>query len=136
MNFLASPPLVVAYALAGNMKVDLYKDPLGTDRDGKPVYLKDIWPTSKEIQELIAADIDPAMFKQSYANVFAGDENWNGLEVPSGETYAWDADSTYVQNPPYFESMTAQPQAPGDIRGARVLALLGDMVTTDHISPA
>jgi len=136
MNFLASPPLVVAYALAGNMKVDLYNDPLGTDRDGKPVYLKDIWPSSREIHDLIRSTIDATMFKSSYANVFDGDENWNKLDVPSGETFAWDAKSTYVQNPPYFESMTKEPQAPSDIRGARVLALLGDMVTTDHISPA
>ena len=136
MNVLASPPLVVAYALAGNMKVDLYSDPLGTDPNGNPVYLKDIWPTSKEIHDLIASTIDAEMFKSSYANVFAGDENWNSLAVPSGETYAWDPDSTYVQNPPYFESMSREPQAPSDIKGARALALLGDMVTTDHISPA
>jgi len=136
MNFLASPPLVVAYALAGNMKIDLYNDPLGTDRDGKPVYLKDIWPSSREVHDLIRSTIDATMFKSSYANVFAGDENWNSLAVPSGETYAWDPKSTYVQNPPYFEGMTREPQPPKDIRGARVLALLGDMVTTDHISPA
>jgi aconitate hydratase len=136
MNFLASPPLVVAYALAGNMKVDLYNEPLGTGTDGKPVYLKDIWPTSQEVQELILSNIDAEMFKSSYADVFAGDENWNGLDVPGGETFAWDSDSTYVQNPPYFESMSREPQMPSDIRGARVLALLGDMVTTDHISPA
>ena len=136
MNFLASPPLVVAYALAGNMKVDLYNDPLGTDRDGKPVYLKDISPSSREVHDLIRSTIDATMFKSSYANVFAGDENWNSLAVPSGETYAWDPKSTYVQNPPYFEGMTREPKPPTDIRGARVLALLGDMVTTDHISPA
>jgi aconitate hydratase len=136
MNFLASPPLVVAYALAGNMKVDVYRDPLGRDRDGNDVFLKDIWPSSKEIHDLIAANVDAAMFKSSYANVFAGDENWNSLEVTTGETYAWDSDSTYVQNPPYFESMTRDTQTPRDTRGARVLALLGDMVTTDHISPA
>jgi aconitate hydratase len=136
MNFLASPPLVVAYALAGNMKVDLYKDPLGHDREGQPVYLKDIWPTSKEIQELIAKNVSPEMFRSSYSNVFAGDDNWNGLAVPKGETYAWDEDSTYVQHPPFFETMTLETEPPQDIRGARVLALLGDMVTTDHISPA
>ncbi|HEX5419864.1 MAG TPA: aconitate hydratase AcnA [Gammaproteobacteria bacterium] len=136
MNFLASPPLVVAYALAGNMKVDLYKDPLGRDREGKPVYLKDIWPTSKEIEELIAANVNPEMFRSSYSNVFAGDDNWNGLAVPQGETYAWDARSTYVQHPPFFETMTLETEPTQDIRGARVLALLGDMVTTDHISPA
>ncbi|HEX7081214.1 MAG TPA: aconitate hydratase AcnA [Gammaproteobacteria bacterium] len=136
MNFLASPPLVVAYALAGSMKVDLYNDPLGTDRDGKPVYLKEIWPSAKEVQDLVMSTIDAAMFKASYANVFAGDENWNSLAVPAGETYAWDENSTYVQNPPYFASMTRTPRPPSDIRGARVLALLGDMITTDHISPA
>jgi len=136
MNFLASPPLVVAYALAGNMKVDLYNDPLGTDRDGQPVYLKDIWPSSREVHDLIRSTIDATMFKSSYANVFAGDENWNSLAVPSGETYTWDSKSTYVQNPPYFDGMTREPKPPTDIRGARVLALLGDMVTTDHISPA
>ncbi len=136
MNFLASPPLVVAYALAGNLKVDLYKDPLGTDQDGKPVYLKDVWPSTKEIHDLIAANVTSAMFKSSYANVFAGDANWNGLEVPGGETYAWDAGSTYVQHPPFFEGMTRETVPPSDIHGARVLALLGDMVTTDHISPA
>src|SRR5690606_6980488 len=136
MNFLASPPLVVAYALAGNMKVDLYSDPLGTDPNGNPVYLKDIWPTSKEIHDLIASTIDAEMFKSSYANVFAGDENWNSLAVPSGETYAWDPESTYVQNPPYFESMSREPQAPSDIKGARAPALRGDMVRTDPLSPA
>jgi aconitate hydratase len=136
MNFLASPPLVVAYALAGNLKVDLYKDALGTDSAGKPVYLRDIWPTSQEVNDLIRANVTSAMFKSSYANVFAGDDNWNGLDVPSGETYAWDGDSTYVQHPPYFESMTLETEPPADIAGARVLALLGDMVTTDHISPA
>ena len=136
MNFLASPPLVVAYALAGNMKVDLYKDPLGEDAAGNPVYLKDIWPSSREIHDLIAANLDSAMFKSSYAHVFDGDENWNKLQIPSGETYAWDADSTYVKNPPYFDGMTLETSAPADIHGARALALLGDMVTTDHISPA
>jgi aconitate hydratase len=136
MNFLASPPLVVAYALAGNLKVDLYKDPLGEDSDGNPVYLKDIWPTSKEIHELIAANIDSAMFKSSYAGVFDGDSNWNTLEVPTGETFAFDSDSTYIRNPPYFEGMSVEAEAPRDIEGARVLAKLGDMVTTDHISPA
>ena len=136
MNFLASPPLVVAYALAGNLKLDLYNDPLGQGADGKPVYLKDIWPSAREIQDLIAANVDSAMFKSSYASVFDGDENWNALHVPEGETYAWDDDSTYVKNPPYFEGMPRQPAEPTDIRGARVLAMLGDMVTTDHISPA
>src|SRR5690606_16112702 len=126
---LASPPLVVAYAIAGNMKLDLYKDPLGQDQDGNDVFLKDIWPSTKEVNDLIAKNVTGEMFKSSYANVFAGDDNWNGLEVSTGETFEWDPGSTYVQNPPYFESMTREPGTPGDIRGARVLALLGDMVT-------
>ncbi len=136
MNFLASPPLVVAYALAGNMNVDLYKDPLGEDENGNPIYLRDIWPTSQEIQDLIAANIDAKMFRRSYGSVFDGDENWNSLEVPEGQTYAWDDASTYVKNPPYFEGMTLEPEPTTDIVGARVLAVLGDSVTTDHISPA
>jgi len=136
MNFLASPPLVVAYALAGSMDVDLTRDALGIDRGGEPVYLKDIWPSRKEIQEIIGATIDSDMFRDSYAGVFAGDENWNGLDVSSGERYGWAPDSTYVRNPPYFDGMTMQIEAVEDIRGARVLALLGDNVTTDHISPA
>jgi aconitate hydratase 1 len=136
MNFLASPPLVVAYALAGNVKLDLYKEPLGTDKQGKLVYLKDIWPSTREIHDLIAANVTSTMFKSSYASVFDGDENWNGLDVPKGETYAWDDDSTYVKNPPYFEGMTREPKPAAAIQNARVLAVLGDMVTTDHISPA
>ena len=136
MNFLASPPLVVAYALAGNMHADLYNEPLGEDTDGTPVYLRDIWPNSREIHDLIAHNIDAGMFAASYAGVFDGDENWNGLEVATGETYAWDEVSTYVKNPPYFDGMTMEPDSVGDIRGARVLAVLGDSVTTDHISPA
>jgi aconitate hydratase len=136
MNFLASPPLVVAYALAGNMEVDLLNDPLGEDSDGKAVYLKDIWPSQKEIQDVIAANLDSAMFKSSYASVFAGDENWNRIGAPGGEIYTWDEASTYVKNPPYFDGMTLQPEPVTDIHGARVLALLGDSVTTDHISPA
>jgi aconitate hydratase len=136
MNFLASPPLVVAYALAGTMRIDLYKDPLGEDSNGKPVYLKDIWPSSREIHDLIVANVDAKMFSQSYAAVFDGDENWNGLEIPTGETFAWDDASTYIKNPPYFEGMTLATEPPSDIENARVLALLGDMVTTDHISPA
>ncbi len=136
MNFLASPPLVVAYALAGNMKMDLYNDPLGTDKDGKPVYLKDIWPSTKEIHDLIAKHVNSAMFKTSYSSVFAGDANWNGLGVPTGENFTWSDDSTYVKHPPYFEGMTVGTSKPQDIRGARVLAMLGDSVTTDHISPA
>jgi aconitate hydratase A / 2-methylisocitrate dehydratase len=136
MNFLASPPLVVAYALAGSMHVDLLKDPLGNGKDGKPVYLKDIWPSHKEISDLIAANIDSGMFEQVYGQVFDGDKNWNSLKVLTGEIYHWEKDSTYIRNPPYFEGMRMQPRAVGDILGARVLALLGDSVTTDHISPA
>ena len=136
MNFLASPPLVVAYALAGTMDADLYNDPLGTDTDGNPVYLKDIWPSQREIYDMIAANIDSSMFKSSYGSVFAGDENWNSLEVATGESYEWQADSTYVKHPPYFEGMTLTPGSVSDIGGARALALLGDSVTTDHISPA
>jgi aconitate hydratase len=135
-NFLASPPLVVAYALAGSMHVDLVKDPLGKDSDGKPVFLKDIWPSQREIQEIVTRSLDSAMFHSSYANVFAGDSNWNSIKVPTGERFAWAADSTYVRNPPYFAGMQKKPEAVGDVRGARVLALLGDSVTTDHISPA
>jgi aconitate hydratase len=136
MNYLASPPLVVAYALAGSMHVNLHNDPLGNDADGRPVYLEDIWPDQKEIQDAIAQNIDSGMFKSSYDSVFAGDTNWNSLDVTGGEIYSWDAESTYVKNPPYFEGMSLQTQPVADIRGARVLALLGDSVTTDHISPA
>jgi aconitate hydratase len=136
MNFLASPPLVVAYALAGTIRLDLYKDAIGTDSDGKDVFLKDIWPSSKEIHDLIAENVNAKMFSDSYAAVFDGDENWNGLDVPDGETFAWDDESTYIKNPPYFEGMTLETTPPTDIQSARVLALLGDMVTTDHISPA
>jgi aconitate hydratase len=135
-NFLASPPLVVAYALAGTMHIDMSKDPLGTGSDGKPVYLRDIWPSRAEVQEVVAACIDSAMFRDSYANVFGGDKNWNSVKVPTGDRFAWADDSTYVRNPPYFEGMPAKPGSVADIRGARVLALLGDSVTTDHISPA
>jgi aconitate hydratase len=136
MNFLASPPLVVAYALAGNLEVNLYNDPLGEDRDGKPVYLKDLWPSQAEIQAVTSANINSDMFKSSYGNVFAGDENWNSISSPEGEIYTWDEMSTYVKNPPYFEGMTLEPAPVNNIQGARVLALLGDSVTTDHISPA
>ena len=136
MNFLASPPLVVAYAIAGSMKTDLYSDPLGVDDKGQPVYLKDIWPSSKEIHELIAKNVTSAMFSRSYEHVFEGDKNWTGLAVPDSETYAWDDASTYVKNPPYFEGMTLKPGKVPDIKGAQVLAVLGDSVTTDHISPA
>ncbi len=136
MNFLASPPLVVAYALAGNLDVNLLNDALGNDQDGNPVYLKDIWPGQQEVYDVMTRNIDSTMFKSSYSSVFSGDENWNGLDVPEGEIYTWDAASTYVKNPPYFEGMTLEPAAVQEIHGARVLALLGDSVTTDHISPA
>ncbi len=136
MNFLASPPLVVAYALAGTMKIDLLNEPLGQDKAGKNVYLKDIWPGHKEISDLIASSIDSTMFNEVYGEVFDGDENWNSLKVPEGDIYEWDETSTYVQNPPYFVGMCKDPDAIEDIKGARLLALLGDSVTTDHISPA
>jgi aconitate hydratase len=136
MNFLASPPLVVAYAIAGNMKLDLTKDALGTGKDGKPVYLKDIWPTSKEIHDLIAKHVTSAQFKKSYASVFDGDANWKSVATPKGENFTWSDDSTYVKHPPYFEGMTLKTGTPQNVKGARVLAMLGDSVTTDHISPA
>ena len=136
MNFLASPPLVVAYALAGNMDVDLLNDSLGEDHEGNPVYLKDIWPGQAEIQDAVANNIDSGMFKSSYESVFEGDANWKNMDSPEGEIYAWDKASTYVKNPPYFEGMSKDPSAVSNIEGARVLALLGDSVTTDHISPA
>jgi aconitate hydratase len=135
MNFLASPPLVVAYALAGSLDVNLANDALGTDNDGNPVYLRDIWPSQKEIHDLMGM-IDSGMFKSSYAGVFSGDSNWNNLDVPTGEIYSWDPESTYVKHPPYFEGMTLDTDPVEDIKAARVLALLGDSVTTDHISPA
>ncbi|MGI8740402.1 MAG: aconitate hydratase [Gammaproteobacteria bacterium] len=136
MNYLASPPLVVAYALAGTMDIDLYKQPLGKGKDGKPVYMKDIWPSAKEIQEAVLANIDDNMFHKSYGEVFAGDSRWNALDIPDTEQFDWDDKSTYVQNPPYFEGMDKEPQDIADISGARVLAMLGDSITTDHISPA
>ncbi|HKD53382.1 MAG TPA: aconitate hydratase AcnA [Steroidobacteraceae bacterium] len=136
MNFLASPPLVVAYALAGTLDIDLTKEPLGTGKDGKPVYLKDIWPSDGEVQQLLTRSIDSEMFRQSYASVFKGDENWANIKVPAGQRYTWDSKSTYVKHPPYFEGMTMTPAPLADVRGARVLAVLGDSVTTDHISPA
>jgi aconitate hydratase len=136
MNFLASPPLVVAYALAGTLDLDLTKEPLGTGKDGKPVYLADIWPTDKEVQDLLLKSIDSEMFRNSYGSVFAGDSNWNSINVPAGKRYTWDEKSTYVKNPPYFDGMTMTPPALADISSARVLAVLGDSVTTDHISPA
>ena len=136
MNFLASPPLVVAYALAGSLEVNLFNDPLGEDADGNPVFLKDIWPDAKEIHDAIGNNIDSSMFKSNYDSVFDGDENWNSIDSPEGEIFSWDADSTYVRIPPYFVDMTLDTKPVSDISGARVLALLGDSVTTDHISPA
>lgn len=136
MNYLASPPLVVAYALAGTMDVDFESEPLGTDEAGTPVYLRDIWPTAAEVQATIDSAIDREMFTTDYADVFAGDERWRSLPTPQGDTFVWDADSTYVRKPPYFEGMAREPQPVTDIVGARVLAKLGDSVTTDHISPA
>ncbi|MHA6687944.1 aconitate hydratase AcnA [Mesorhizobium sp. A556] len=135
-NYLASPPLVVAHALAGTVTKDLTTEPLGEDRDGKPVYLKDIWPSSAEIQEFIEKNVTRELFARKYADVFKGDENWQKVQAPAGQTYAWDDNSTYVQNPPYFEGMTAGFGSIADIKGARVLGLFGDKITTDHISPA
>jgi aconitate hydratase len=135
-NYLASPPLVVAYALAGTVDFDPYKDPLGTGKDGKPVMLKDVWPTRAEIQASVDASIDRAMFERVYGQVFDGDEEWKKLKIPTGDRYAWDAKSTYVKNPPYFDGMPKEPAAIADITGARVLLMLGDSITTDHISPA
>ncbi|GGV06748.1 aconitate hydratase [Kitasatospora herbaricolor] len=136
MNYLASPPLVVAYALAGNMNVDITKDALGQDADGNDVFLADIWPTEKEVADTVAGSIDEAMFDKGYQDVFAGDHRWQSLPVPTGNTFEWDAESTYVRKPPYFEGMAKTPSPVSDIAGARVLAKLGDSVTTDHISPA
>jgi aconitate hydratase len=135
-NFLASPPLVVAYSLAGNMNVDLYNDPLGQDQDGNDVYMRDIWPTQQEIHDAVGANIDSEMFMSSYGKVFDGDENWQRIASSTGDIYQWEADSTYVRNPPYFEGMSKDPAPIADIKEARCLALLGDSVTTDHISPA
>ncbi|MGB8327337.1 MAG: aconitate hydratase AcnA [Steroidobacteraceae bacterium] len=136
MNFLASPPLVVAYALAGSLDVDLGTEPLGKSANGEPVFLKDLWPSDAEIADTVRKSIGFEMFRSSYAHVFTGDENWASIKVPPGKIYAWDAKSTYVKNPPYFDSMTMEPAPIAAIRDARVLALLGDSVTTDHISPA
>ena len=135
-NYLASPPLVVAYALAGDMNIDLTTEPLGTGKDGKPVYLKDIWPTNKEIADLVHATVTREAFLKKYADVFKGDAKWQGVQVTDSETYDWPAESTYIQNPPYFKGMAKTKGAIKNITGARVLALLGDMITTDHISPA
>ena len=136
MNYLASPPLVVAYALAGTMDIDLDTEPLGTDTEGKPVYLADIWPAPADVADVVQHAVAAEMFTRDYADVFTGDDNWRGLDVAEGNTFAWDPDSTYVRRPPYFDGMPAEPEPVRDIEGARVLAKLGDSVTTDHISPA
>jgi len=134
-NYLASPPLVVAYALAGRMDLDLTREPLGVGKDG-PVFLRDIWPTPQEVSDEVLRSVKSEFFKKQYADVFNGDEQWQSLDVPSGETYTWDQQSTYVKNPPYFEGMTMEPPGVQPITGARALAVLGDSITTDHISPA
>jgi aconitate hydratase len=136
MNYLASPPLVVAYALAGSLKVDLTSDPLGEDPDGNPVYLKDIWPTTHEVHDIVSNSVTSEMFRNSYSSVFKGDERWNSIDSPQGESFDWQDDSTYIQNPPYFHGMTLELPGIPTIRGARCLARLGDSITTDHISPA
>jgi aconitate hydratase len=135
-NYLMSPPLVVAFALAGRIDTDLRTDAIGKGKDGKPVYLADIWPTQREVEEAVEQSVTAEMFSKSYAEVFAGDERWRGLSVPKGQTYAWDPNSTYIRRAPYFDDMKIQPAAVEDIQPARVLAVLGDSVTTDHISPA
>ena len=136
MNYLASPPLVVAYALAGTMDIDLSTDPIGTDDQGRPVLLSELWPTGTEVAETIRASLSSEEFRARYASVFDGDERWRSVPVSAGETFAWEADSTYVLRPPFFADMAARPQPVTDIDGARALAVLGDSVTTDHISPA
>ncbi|MGQ9656624.1 MAG: aconitate hydratase AcnA, partial [Fimbriimonadales bacterium] len=135
-NYLASPPLVVAYALAGTVDIDLLHEPLGWDPNGKPVFLKDLWPTPQEVRETIARALQSEMFKHRYAQVFDGDEHWQALPVPDSDVYEWDATSTYIQRPPYFDGMPDTPPALSDLHGARVLAIFGDSITTDHISPA
>jgi aconitate hydratase len=135
-NFLASPPLVVAYALAGTTDIDLSTEPLGTSKDGQPVYLKDVWPTQKEVADAIASSIDEGMFNRSYGNVFDGNPDWNAIPVSGGELYGWNENSTYIQNPPFFETLTPELKPLNEIKGARVLGLFGDSITTDHISPA
>ncbi|MDP3772759.1 MAG: aconitate hydratase AcnA [Gemmatimonadales bacterium] len=135
-NYLMSPPLVVAYALAGRMDINLLEEPLGTGQDGKPVFLKDIWPSTREVAETVGRSVRSEMFTKSYANVFDGDEHWNSLAVPKGDLYAWDEASTYIKRAPYFDDMPRTPRGVGDVTGARVLAVLGDSITTDHISPA
>src|SRR5690348_8076933 len=135
-NYLASPPLVVAYALAGRIDLDLQSDPLGTGKDGKAVYLRDIWPSAREVDDLVRSSIKSAMFHKEYGEVFTGDERWRGLPVPAGDRFAWEPNSTYIRRAPYFDGMARTPGPVTDIRGARVLCLLGDSITTDHISPA
>ncbi|MEE2046690.1 aconitate hydratase AcnA, partial [Nocardiopsis tropica] len=136
MNYLASPPLVVAYALAGSLDVDITTEPLGIGKDGEPVYLADVWPTAEEIQEVMDSAIASDMYESAYSDVFAGDDRWRSLPTPTGNTFEWEAESTYVRKPPYFDGMDTTPSPVTDISGARVLAKLGDSVTTDHISPA
>jgi len=136
MNYLASPPLVIAYGIAGTMDFDFESDPLGQDSEGNDVFLRDIWPSAAEIEETIASSINREMFTESYADVFKGDDRWRSLPTPEGDTFEWDPASTYVRKAPYFDGMPAEPEPVSDIKGARVLALLGDSVTTDHISPA
>lgn len=135
-NYLASPPLVVAYALAGRMDIDLYNEPLGHDKNNQPVYLRDLWPSLSEIQETVRSSVKVEMYKKEYAEVFTGDERWRAFEIPEGDLYDWDSESTYVKNPPFFEDMPLEPEPPHDIQNARVLVMLGHTVTTDHISPA
>jgi aconitate hydratase len=135
-NYLASPPLVVAYALAGRMDLDLESEPIGQDADGNDVFLRDLWPTSEEVEQAVAAALDGSMFRKQYADVFTGDDRWRALPVPEGDLYAWDESSTYIQRPPFFDGMPREPEPVGDIEGARCLVSLGDSVTTDHISPA
>src|SRR6185436_16188235 len=135
-NYLASPPLVVAYALAGRMTIDLTTEPIGIDKEGAPVYLRELWPTEREIQETMLTSVTSTMFREQYADVFSGDDRWKLLQVPTGDRFAWDPDSTYIRNPPFFENITMETTPVRDITGARVLALLGDSITTDHISPA
>jgi aconitate hydratase len=135
-NYLASPPLVVAYALLGSIRKDITTEPLGTGKDGEPVYLRDVWPTTEEVKQAMATAITRDMFVKRYADVFAGDEHWRAIPASGGRTYQFDAKSTYIQNPPYFEGMGREPEPVRDVRNARVLALFGDSITTDHISPA
>jgi len=136
LNYLASPPLVVAYALAGTMDIDLVREPLGSDPDGRPVYLADLWPSPQEVADVVRDAVAKEMFTRDYADVFHGDDNWRGLDIPAGDTFAWEEASTYVRRPPYFDGMPNEPEPVTDITGAKVLAMLGDSVTTDHISPA